>query len=300
MSSIQNNLYASDIVAGIKSKPSGFMMPLLEKTRTAKNGNKYADNYMILANGQKKRLGFAWKMTPLTGGVKSPEDRKYGASIQFRESSGDLGYATTAIYKEFRRLIEEAKANGIINVKNSKAIIRSIVQTDLESGEKLDDPIIRFGLPFNKDGKPLFNLLKIVKDKKGKPKSVPVKCTVEDVHTLIRNNMVTSGYVTMDSVVFSSFGISLPARVKTLVIKSEATGGPAASTILSKEEMMAMIGDDDDDDNNDNDNDDDDEDDEDDENENEDENEDENENDTPPVDNQLEELRKLALVDGAN
>jgi hypothetical protein len=222
-------------------------------------------------------------MQPLKGGIKAPKDRKYGPTIQFRGSSGDLGKATVAIYSEFNSQITEGLENNSIKAKGGKAIIRSIVQTELENGEELEDPLIRFKLPF-KNGKPEFRLVRIEEDKDGNPIPVDVKCTEENVHTIIRSRMVTSGYVNMDTVVLSGFGISIPAKVQLLVIKPVENDAPEVDAILSRDEMLAMVGDIGDV-KNDN---------------NEEENEEEEDavvvdEDAPATENQLEALRALAL-----
>lgn len=239
----QKTLAEENIVAAIEARPQEFLKIDFDKARGSKNNtNRYVDNNIILANGQKKRLGIAWKMQHLKGGIKERSDRKYGPTIQFRSSSGDLGKATVAIYSEFKRQITEGLDNKSIKAKGGKAIIRNIVQTELENGEAVEDPIIRFKLPFDKNGKPEFRLVRIEVDKDGNPRPVDVKCTEENVHTLIRSRMVTSGYVSMDTVVFSGFGISIPAKVQLLVIKPVDNDVPKIDSILSREEMLAMVG----------------------------------------------------------
>lgn len=238
----QNVLAAVNIVKAIEARPNGFLSMDFDKARSTKNStNKYIDNNLVLANGTNKKLGISWKLTPLKGGVKSPDERKYDATIQFRGSSGDLGAATVAIYAEFKRQIEEGLSNGTIKAKGAKSIVRSIVQTELENGEQLDDPIIRFKLPF-KNGKPDFDLYRIEKGEDGNPRPVLINCTESDVHTLIRSRMITAGHVTMDEVVLSGFGISLPAKVKLLVVKPVENEAPEVDSIMSREEMLSMIG----------------------------------------------------------
>lgn len=242
----QKTLAAENVVKAINARPNGFLVPEFAKSRSTKNSaNKYMDNNLVLVNGQKKRLGIAWKMTSLKGGIKAPADRKFGPVIQFRGSSGALGVATTSIYAEFKRLVQVGLDNGTIKAKGAKAIIRSIIQSELENGDDLDDPIIRFKLPF-KNGKPEFRLVRIEEDKDGNPKPVDIKCTEDNVHTLIRSRMVTSGYVSLDTTVMSGFGISMPAKVQLLVIKPVENDAPEVDSILSREEMLAMIGDPDD------------------------------------------------------
>ena len=239
----QQTLAAPKILEAIKARPKGFLNTNYEKLRGSKNStNKYTNLDILLANGHNKRLGIAWKMQSLKGGIKGPEDRKYGPTIQFRGSSGDLGEATVAIYSEFKRQITEGLNNKSIKAKGGKANIRSIVQTELENGEELDDPLIRFKLPF-KNGKPEFRLVRIEEDENGNPRPVDIKCTEENVHTIIKSRMLTSGYVSMDTVVFSSFGISIPAKVQLLVIKHMENEAPEVDSILSREEMLAMVGD---------------------------------------------------------
>jgi hypothetical protein len=280
----QKTLDAENIVAAIRARPNEFIDMNFAKTRGSKNNtNKYMDNIIVLANGRKEKLGIAWKMLPLKGGIKAPKDRKFGPTIQFRGSSGDLGMATTEVYSEFKRQITKGLKNSSIKAKGGKAIIRSIVQTELENGEELDDPIIRFKLPF-KNGKPEFRLVRIEEDKDGNPRPVDIKCTEENVHTLIRSRMITSGYVCMDTVVFSGFGISIPAKVQLLVIKPVENDAPAVDSILSREEMLAMVGDMGEAKN---------------ENDNEDDGEEDGEvvvdENAPATENQLENLRALAL-----
>ena len=238
----QKTFDAANIARAIKARPQGFLAPDFNKARSSKNStNKYMDNNIVLENGQKKRLGIAWKMQPLKGGIKKPEERKYGPTIQFRGSSGPLGESVVAIYAEFKRLVEAGLKDKSIKAKGGKAIIRSIVQTELEDGTVLDDPVIRFKLPF-KNGKPEFRLVRI-EDDDGEPRPVDVKCTEATVHELIRSRMITSGYVSMDTVVFSGFGISMPAKVQLLVIKPVENDSPEVESILSREEMLAMVGD---------------------------------------------------------
>lgn len=235
---------AKDVMKFINDDPDGFLVPGFDKQRDSKNSsNKYMDNCIKTGDGKKKRLKISWKMVPLEGGVKAPEDRKYGPTIAFRESSGDIGKATVATYSKFSEIVSEKLSNGEIKARKNRANICSIVQKELDDGTELDDPIFRFKLPFNDKGKPEFKLVRIEEDEEGNPKPVNVNCTVDNVHTIIKGRMLTSGFVTMDTVVFSGFGISIPARVQLLVIKPVANETPDVESILSRDEMLEMVGD---------------------------------------------------------
>jgi hypothetical protein len=281
----QKKLTAGDVVKAIEARPNEFLILDFTKLRSAeKSTNKYMDQIIVLENGQKKKLGFSWNQLPLKGGIKIPSERKYDPFVLFRASSGDLGKATSAVCAEFKRLAEEGIKNKKITAKGAKAIIRSIIQTEIADGDALDDPIIRFKLPF-KDGKPEFKLVRIEIGKDGNPKPVELKCTEENIHTLIKSRMVTSGYVSMDTVVFSGSGISIQARIQLLVIKPVENDTPAVESILSREEMLEMIGEPVDNTvtNNEDDT-----------------NDEENIDNTPAMGDQLEALRKLALTEELN
>lgn len=235
----QNTLSTENILAAIENSPEGFLDMGFNEMRTSnKSNNKYTDCY-IVHDGKKKKAGLSWKMIPLTGGIKPIKDRKYDPTIQFRGSSGDLGKAVVAIYDKTKSLIDAGLKNGSIKVKGSKAIFRSIIQTELENGEQLGDPIIRFKLPF-KNGKPEFRLVRIEENKDGTPHPVDIPCTEENIHNIIKSRMITSGYVNMDSVVFSDAGISIPAKVKLLIVKPVGNEAPEIESILSQKEMLEM------------------------------------------------------------
>jgi hypothetical protein len=241
----QTTLSAENILKAIKARPEGFLVIDFDKVaRTSKTStNKYIDCSIILEDGQKKKLGMSWKMAALTGGIKAPDDRgKYSATIQFRKTSGLLGEASLAIYSEFKRLTKKALDDKVLKIKaGPKTEIRTIIQDELEDGTDLDDPIIRFKIPF-RNNRPEFKLVRIEEDKNGNPKPVEIKCNEDDVHTLIRSRMITSGFVSIDTVVFSNFGISLLAKVQLLVIKPVENDSPEVDSILSREEMIAMMG----------------------------------------------------------
>ena len=238
----QKTLTAGDVVKAISASPEDFLDINSDNPRGSKtSANKYMDCKLKI-DGKTKKLNFSWKGQLLRGGIKEPDDRRYGPTIQFRGSSGDLGKATVEIYNRFKSIIGAKLEDKSIKSRGSKAIVRSIVQTELENGEQLDDPIIRFKLPF-KDGKQLFRLLRIEQDKDGNPRSVEIKCTEENVHTVIKNGILTSGFVTMDTVVSSGFGWSIPAKVQLLVIKPVENSAPSVESILSREEMLEMVGD---------------------------------------------------------
>jgi hypothetical protein len=240
----QKTLSAEDFNKAIEARPDGFLFSDSSKARGTKTSqNKYIDNYVICVDGKKLKCGISWKNTALASGIKAPEDRKFGVNTTFRESSGPVGKALVAIYAEFTRSMEANLKNKTIIAKGAKANICSPVQTQLESGELLDSPLIRLKLPFNKNGNAEFRLVRIEKDENGNPKQVDIKCTEENVHTIIRSRMITSGYATMDTIVQSGFGISMPLKVQLLVIKPADNESPEIDSILSREEMLEMVGD---------------------------------------------------------
>lgn len=228
------------ITEAMNDAPNDFIGIYPDKVRSSKNSdNRYSD-IDLKKQGKKMRLNISWAGVALTGGIKPLEERKYDPTIQFRRSSGVFGEAVYQTYEELERLIESGIADKSIKVKKGKDIFRSIVQKDIDGEGALDDPIIRFKLPF-KNGKPDFQVVRI-DEINGKPKSVVVKCTAADIHTIIRSRMITSGYATMDTLVFSGFGISVPAKVQLLVIKPLESDSPEVEDVLTEEQMLAMMG----------------------------------------------------------
>lgn len=243
MSESKSSLTVKDIVEAAAARPNGFLViDMAAQRSTQKSANRYADVFCVKKDGQKVKLAFSWKMEPLRGSLAPLKDRKFESTIQFRASSGDLGAAIVAIYKEFKRLIEEGIKNKLIAAKGGKALIRSIVQSELENGDPLDNPIIRLKLKF-KDGKPCFHIKRIVLDEKGDPKTMDIKCTEQDIDTYIKSRMMSSGHVDLGTMCLSGFGISLPANVKLLVLKPVAPDAPDVSSLMSREEMLEMVGD---------------------------------------------------------
>jgi hypothetical protein len=230
------------LVKAAKANPETFVAPDLENQRAAKkSANKYMDVHVTI-DGKKRKFGFGWKLVPLSGRIKDPEERLgYAPTIQFRRSSGDLGEAAVLAYECLESAVEKGKENKTVVTKKGKGNFCTIVQTELESGEKLDDEIVRFKLPFDNSGKPLFRLIKI-ENRNGVPTQVAVKCTEANVHTIIKSRMLTSGYVSADTMVFSGFGISIPAKVQLLVIKDVEPEAPSPDEFMSNEELLAMAG----------------------------------------------------------
>jgi hypothetical protein len=256
------------VLDAIKARPDGFLSIDFSVLRQSKNTNKYTDVFLVLANGQKAPLALSWKLEPIRSNIKPFEERKKGTSLQFRSSSGDLGKVVDQIYKEFARLVKKGVDDKLITAKGTKAVAKSIVQREIEStGALIEDPIIRFQLAFNKK-KPCFEISKVVQDENGKPRLTEIKCDEDDINLHVRSRMISTGHVTMNSVVFSAHRISIPAVVKLLVLKPATRDSPSISNILSVEEMLSMVGDSD---------------------------EHENENSAADTEQQLEELRNLAV-----
>jgi hypothetical protein len=233
---------ADMILEAANGNPSGFLEFDFNNPRTSKNSaNMYHDVKYVLKNGEKKAAGITWSGVKLEGGIKPLDERKYDPTLLFRQSSGSLGAALCKTYCEYSRVIDSMKNTSIIKLKSSKSIVRTIVQSELECGDKLDDPMARLKLTFNaKTNKPEFKVVKIV-EVNGRPTSVPVVVTKENIHTIIRSRMITSGYARFDNLVYSNFGISMPAKVELLVIKPLEDNIPAAEDILDEEQMLMMM-----------------------------------------------------------
>lgn len=233
-----------DIIAQCDEQKRPFLEVDFANQRSSKKStNKYMTVY-ILDNGKRRKFRMSWKFVELAGGIKKKEERKYGVSILFRRSSGDLGEAVYRVYTELEKIVKQALQDGTVKVKKDKQMFRNIIQTELEDGTVLDDPMIRLKLPFKMDtSKQDFRLVK-VELKNGKPAPVNVYCDEEDVHEKIRSRMVTSGHVNMDTMVFSGFGISVPAKVQLLMIKPVANDAPEPEELMSQSELAEMIGED--------------------------------------------------------
>lgn len=231
------------ILEAAKFNPQGFLDIDLANPRSSKNSaNLYHDVKIIMPDGTKKKLGVSWNNIPLAGGIKKPEERKYDPTLIYRRSSGNLGESIYLTYKEYERIIDTGKAAGNIKLKKGKDTFRTALQEDLEDGTVLDEPMIRFKLPFHKDtNRPMFKVVKIEEGPDGNYKQVNVKVTKDNIHEIIRSRSITAGYARMDTVVFSNFGISMPAKVELLVIKPPEDDTPDVEDILDPEMMAAMV-----------------------------------------------------------
>lgn len=237
----KKTISVESLVAAANKDPQGFIKVDLEHPRGTKNSANLYHTVNFVEDGKSKRLRFQWEGIPLTGGIKPPEERKYDPTISFRQSSGGLGDVVYRIYEEYERQVSYAKDNGHIKPKKGKDNICTIVQKELEDGTLLDDPLIRFKLSFDpKTGNPMFKVFELEKDEDdnviGKKQ---VKVTKENVHEIVRARSVTTGYVSMDTVVFSGFGISMPAKVEVLIIEPPEDDTPDVDDLLG-DRMMKL------------------------------------------------------------
>ena len=234
-------LSATNILAAAAVNPNGFITVAFDKPQGSKTQqNKYHDVNFVMANGEKPRAGISWTATPLKGGIKEKKDRKYGVTLQFRGSSGDLGSALCAIDAQIKKIVETGVENKTVKLKKEHARYRSWVTEESANGEAFDEPLIRMKLAFSEKGVPLFTVLRIEKDASGLPRAVAVQCTEDDVHRVIRSRMITSGFATLKDMVYSPQGISVPLKVQILVIKSPESDAPKIETFMTHEQMLAM------------------------------------------------------------
>lgn len=234
-------LSATNILASAEANPTGFITVAFDKPQGAKTQqNKYHDVNFIMANGEKPRAGISWTATPLKGGIKERKERKYGVTLQFRGSSGDLGKALCVIDARLKQIVEAGVDNKSVKLKKEQARYRSWITEESTNGEAFDEPLIRMKLAFSDKGVPLFRVLKIEKDAAGLPRAVDVPCTEDNVHHIIRSRMITSGYATLKDMVYSPQGISVPLKVQILVIKSPESDAPRIESFMTHEQMLAM------------------------------------------------------------
>jgi hypothetical protein len=239
---LPKDLNANVILKCMEARPDFLKIDIAKQRGTKNSATKYMDALLVRENGSTSKLGIAWDQEPLRGAIKPMDERKFPPTLNYRSSSGALGKALVGIYGSFTSQIAARIADKSINVKPANAIIRSAVQNESDSGEKLEDSIIRIKLPFKKNGDADFKLAKIIIDESGNPKPVYIKCTEQNIHTLITGRTMTSGYATMEDVIFSTFGISMPIKIKLLVIKPMEFDSPEVDAIMSREEMLAMAG----------------------------------------------------------
>lgn len=238
------------VIAAHEASPQGFLeVNLADQRGSKKSVNKYHTVSLVLADGTKQNLGISWKKEPLKASLKESQDRKFGASIIFRKSSGSLGKAVVLIYDWLEAFVSTGLKKKTIKTRNKKWF--NIVQTELENGDILDDPMIRFKLPFdfNNKNKQLFRLVHI-KNIGGKNQPVDIKVNDLNLHEQFRSRSMTTGYVDMSSLVFSSNGISVPAKVQLIVVKPAPARIPDIADLMDEDDMADMVGDDDSEDDN--------------------------------------------------
>jgi hypothetical protein len=186
-------------------------------------------------------------MVPTAGGIKPREERKdYGEFLLFRKSSVGTGHseqfgeAMYQTYEACEKYVTTGVANKSIKVSPKKSGFCSPVQKCLESGEILEDPMIRMKLPFGDDGRQLFKLYRVV-EVNGKATPVPITCNKDNVHTIIRSRTLTSGYAVMDSLTRHAQGISFPCKIKLLIIKDPIDDVPTVEDLLG-DDLAEMMG----------------------------------------------------------
>jgi hypothetical protein len=227
------------VLKAYEASPQGFLNIDLVKPRSSKNSNNTYHTVSLMTDGKNRKLGVSWSNVALVGGVKPPEDRKYDPTLCFRKSSGELGDVLFKIYTRYAEIIETCKKDKTFTPKQSKAQFRTIIQDELEDGTPLEDPMIRLKLPF-REGRAQFKVIQIRENSNGTLEKTNVKVTSENIHTIIRSGSITAGYVSMDSMVFSTFGVSIPAKVELLVIKPPEDDIPDVNDILDPSMMQAM------------------------------------------------------------
>lgn len=228
------------VIEAHKKNPNGFIYVDFDKKRLGKNNILYMDTY--LREGEKNtRLNLVYNKEPITASVKSKDDRK-STFIQYRtKSSGKLGQAIDLIYTTIENIImDEIKSKKNINVKGKKAAISLPIQRETINGDKLEDPIIRITLPFNENGKAKFKLSKVIKNE-DTVKEVVINCTEDDVDTYFKNNTLTSGIVKMDCLMCHNFGISMPPKITSIMIKPTSNNNADLFGLMSAEELGDMV-----------------------------------------------------------
>jgi hypothetical protein len=237
---------AKTIMDAYNANPETFITPdLVNSRKSNKRPIRWHTTSLVNPPNKKINLGISFKMVQTVANIKAPEERKYGVTIMYRRSSvgkGDSAQFGEALYQVYDRLgkfTDENLANKNIKVKKGKDNWLSTVQTELESGDLVDDPMIRIKLPFTDDGKPQFKLIQI-DSVNGKNVARKVACNIDNIHTIIRAGTFTSGFIDMSTYTFSGYGISNPAKVQTLIIKPSANNAPEYDEILDEEDMMDM------------------------------------------------------------
>lgn len=240
------------VLAAHSARNTGFIKLDIKngrKSDKSKYDITYMDAKLVLPDGKEVPLEMAWECERLKGKINDRKSRKGNGQLVFRKSSGKMGEALFLIYTEARRQIELGYKNGTITHKKRLGF-RSIIQTESNGGDVFDDPLIRLSLPFDrKTERPMFDLFKIQK-KAGKLKVNAEPVNLDNVHSTILSGMMTSGFVDMSTLMYSSQGISIPAKVMSLVIKNRKKRVPAPTTYVSAAALEAMACDDEDDEDN--------------------------------------------------
>lgn len=221
------------------------------KEHTSKKGHvtKYIKLSLITPSGNKP-LRLHWITAKLGGGVKPPTDRKHGAQVTFRKSSKVIGNVICDIYEHLEQLVAQFYKKKLFQIKSTApSKFWSIIQKKSEDRNgvitQFDEPLIRFKLLFF-SGKPKFTLTKIVR-KNGRYTEVPIKFNEANVHEILRYGSLTTGVVDITSVRVHSFGISAPAEVRSMVVKTLKNTAPDTVRVLNDEELNEMRADDSDD-----------------------------------------------------
>ena len=238
------------ILAAAKERPDTFIKTYYDKPRQAKECIYYPVT-IILADGKEVPLtGIRWSKMTTCGKIKPAAEReKMGAAFMFRGSS-DLGKAVGLIYNNLdanhEAWVKDPKTSREDSRKFPFLKYSSVYQTIVaKTKAKLDDPIVRVGLKFNKDtGAPTFELSRAQIGPDGKPQIKKISgITNANVHNYGLANTTTTGTASIDSVCFSNMGASAPFNLSTAIIKSGKREVADIADDVTAEELADLVGD---------------------------------------------------------
>ena len=239
-----------DILDAEAKTPAAFLDFDLKGARSSKDGNTTWNNIIFTkADGTKiKAPRLKWVDAKLCGGIKEKKERgvRRPALFYVVSKTGDFGTAMKAYYDCAHAVFSKYVADGSITwkVDELKKPFSSIIKDRTAKGEMFDNgPAFRINLPTDRDDKKfIFKTHRLVQSEEKATASYElVDLTPNNVHSILKSSMSTSGQVNISQLVFHTKGSSIPAKVDVLLIKDLEPRVPDIEDFFDEDEKKTMV-----------------------------------------------------------
>lgn len=273
-----------ELLPALKAAPSTTMMIEKKKNEKEYKGTVFLDTRFNIGSFKKKEGWFSFRDVELSSDIADPEDTedKRNAFEKTRlnvtttvSRSGDLGEAMMILQTEWKKWVEKAIADKVIDAEGKK--VHDLVQMTYskknkeKGGQRIEDPYISFKIDFDPFpqkyphkflvGQPktqFFDARTKFTDAKGNEQYKPAMVVndegneelvnVKNIHKFItRGSKIVKGKFMMQSVAISAGWISMPMTLVHAVVMPGLNDGfsddvaPVNSTNTIRDAVKATL-----------------------------------------------------------